>query len=272
VSLAQPGKTTALVSGAPLFWSWSPRGDRIAAHVGGGRSAAGSRVVILDATSGEILRQVSDSPGDFRVPAWSPCEDLLAYVEQKEEDNILYLLDVASNERAPVATAPGITTALWSTDGRFLAFGGASRAGSVMLSWIKVLDLESGRIQLLVDEPVAGFFWSPRGDALLYVSVDAQRSHLCWHRANRETGESAELVRFLPSREQTLIFSFFDQYAGSHPPVAPDGSTLAFVGYLMGKGPLETTASAQVYLLPLDPGGGTATPVGTGQFACWNPS
>jgi Tol biopolymer transport system component len=228
--------------------------------------------LILDATSGEILRQVSDSPGDFRVPAWSPREDLLAYVEQKEDSNTLYLLDAAGNERAPVATAPGIITALWSTDGRFLAFGGAGHAGSVMLSWIKVLDLENGRIQSLVDEPIAGFFWSPRGDALLYISVDAQRSHLCWHRAHRETGERTDLVRFLPSREQTLIFSFFDQYAHSHPPVAPDGSMLAFVGYLIGREPLETSASAQVYLLPLDPDSGTTKLVGPGQFACWNPS
>src|SRR5215813_422823 len=72
-SLAQPGKTTALVSGAPLFWSWSPRGDVLAAHVGGSRrGAAEARVLLLDAASGQIIREVSDHPGEFRVPAWSP--------------------------------------------------------------------------------------------------------------------------------------------------------------------------------------------------------
>ena len=40
-----------------------------------------------------------------------------------------------------------------------------------------------------------------------------------------------ELAHFLPSREQMFILSFFDQYALSHPPLAPDGSALAFAGH-----------------------------------------
>src|SRR5690606_19271984 len=73
VSLAHPGAATTLISGAPLFWSWSPRGDLLAVHVGGSRQAANAaRVLLLDAHSGQIVREISNRPGDFRVPPWSP--------------------------------------------------------------------------------------------------------------------------------------------------------------------------------------------------------
>jgi Tol biopolymer transport system component len=270
-SLAQPGKTTALVSGAPLFWSWSPRGDLLAVHVGGSRrEAAEARVLLIDATSGQIVHEVSDRPGDFRVPAWSPQDDLLVYIEQGTDGGgTLFLYDVKTGEKGPVAITKGATAAQWSADGRFLAFASTMRPGSLLFSQIRVLDLSSGRVSSLLNEAVTGFFWSSPGDTLLYLTVDAQRSHLRWHRLSRESGETSELVRFLPSREQTFILSFFDQYAGSHPPLAPDGTTLAFAGYLVGANPLDTTTPSQIYLLPLD-GSDEPRPVAAGQFVCWN--
>jgi hypothetical protein len=65
------------------------------------------------------------------------------------------------------------------------------------------------------------------------------------------------------------VFSFFDQYALSHPPVAPDGSVLAFAGYVVGAEPPDATTSAQIYVLPLI-GTAAPSPVAHGQFACWN--
>ncbi len=270
-SLAHPGKTTPLVGGAPLFWSWSPRGDLLAVHVGGSRrEGAEARVVLIDATSGQSVREVSDRPGEFRVPAWSPHEDLLVYVEQGTNGSeTLLLYDVKTGEKGPVAITSGATAALWSADGRFLAFASTTRPGSLLFSQIRVLDLTSGRVSTVMDEAVTGFFWSAQGDILLYLTVDAQRSHLRWHCLNRESKETYELARFLPSREQTFILSFFDQYAGSHPPLAPDGSALAFAGYLVGPGRLDTTTPSQVYVLPLDRSG-DSRPVATGQFVCWD--
>jgi hypothetical protein len=131
------------------------------------------------------------------------------------------------------------------------------------------LDLTTGRIAPLLDEAVTGFFWSPQGDALVYVTVDTQRSHLRWHRLARPSGETTELARFLPSREQTFVFSFFDQYASSHSPLAPNGSALAFAGYLLSSGQLDTTARTQVYMLALDPLQ-DPQPIAPGSFVCWN--
>jgi Tol biopolymer transport system component len=204
---------------------------------------------------------------------WSPQEDLLAYVEQEEKGlNTLFLFDVTTGEKAPVTTTSGMLTALWSADGRFLAFGEGSRPGSAIFSSVKVLDLEGGQIFPVIQEAVAGFFWSPIGDTLLSLSIDAQRSHLCWSRHSRESREKTELVRFLPTREQTLLLSFFDQYAISHPLVSPDGNALAFAGYLLDAELLNTdspNSSARIFVLSCD-GKTTPQPVARGQFACWN--
>ncbi|MCE2483983.1 MAG: hypothetical protein J4F42_00615 [Desulfurellaceae bacterium] len=276
--LGQPGDMTAVLHGAPLFWSWSPSGKRLAAHVGrrtGSDQAA--RVVLLDVASRQVIREISDRPGDFRVPAWSPTEELLVYVERQDNgDNMLRLFDVPSGQTAPVAVLPGSVAAVWSADGQALAFGSTARPGSLLFSGLRILDLGSGRITSLLDETeraITGFFWSPRGDALLYLSVDVRHSHMRWHRLSRANDTSRELVRFLPSREQTFIFSFFDQYAGSHPPVAPDGSALAFAGHRIGPVALDTGSPARVYSVSLDEM--DAPPaiqaVGTGNFVCWEP-
>lgn len=263
------GKTIPLISGAPLFWSWSPRGDRLAVHVGGSRRAsADARVVILDAVSGQTVHLVTDRPGEFRVPAWAPHDDLLAYVEQDPQGHdTLFLLDVGTGEKGPVAGGEGGTAVVWSPDGNTLAFAHAASPGSSLFAPIRALDLPSGRTATLLEAPVVGFFWSPQNEALLYVSLDSGRSYLRWHRLLRSSGETFELARFLPSREQMFVLSFFDQYTLSHPPLAPDGKTLAFAGYLINQAGSATVA--QVYLLSLDRAD-EPRPVATGDFVCWN--
>jgi WD40 repeat protein len=270
--LADPGKATALVSGAPLFWSWSPRGDLLAVHIGGShRASADARVLVFDVPSGQIVREVSHHPGDFRVPSWSPNDDLIAYVEAEGDDhNTLFLFDAAAGEKGPVMTTTGSIATIWSPDSRFLACGCTAPSGSSVISLVKVVDVESGRIFPLLDTPIVGFFWSPHSDALIYLDVDEHRNHLRWRRVSRSNGETTELARFLPSREQTFIFSFFDQYAMSHPPVAPDGSALVFAGFLIGDQLPDTATGSHIYVLPFN----RAAPprsVAHGNFACWAP-
>lgn len=265
------GKTISLLSGAPLFWSWSPRGDHLAVHVGGSRRAsAEARVVILDTLSGQMVQLVTDRPGEFRVPAWAPHDDLLAYVEQDAQDHdTLLLFDVATGAKAPVAEGVGGTAVVWSPDGNTLAFAHAARPGSSLFAPVRALDLGSGKMETLLEVPIVGFFWSPQNEALLYVSLDGGQRSLRWHRLLRSSGEISELARFLPSREQMFVLSFFDQYTLSHPPLAPDGKTLAFAGYLIN--PSAAATAAQVYLLPLDRVD-EPRPIATGDFVCWSPA
>lgn len=270
--LSRPGAATTLLTGAPLFWSWSPGGDLLAAHVGGSwRVTEAARVLVLDAQSGQIVREISSHPGDFRVPAWSPTDDLVVYVEADEENrNNLFLIDIHTGDKGPVMTTTGNIAAVWSPDGRSLAVGCTAHPESSVSAVVKSVDLASGRISPLLEHANIAFFWAPTRDEFLYVDVDEHGNHLRWHRLSRTSGESTELVRFLPSREQTLMFSFFDQYAVSHPPIAPDSSALVFAGFLPGtSSPYRPITSPHIYVVPLDRAAATRS-VAVGGFACWS--
>jgi Tol biopolymer transport system component len=162
-----------------------------------------------------------------------------------------------------------MTTALWSPDGRTLAFGSTAHQGSLLFPSLRLLDLSTGQITALVETSLAGFFWSPYGADLFYLSVDMQQNQLRWYRLDRTTGETTELVRFLPSREQALLFSFFDQYAYSHPLLAPDGNTLAFAGHLLETAGSDPSAPPHIYALPLTPPS-TPQAIAPGTLACWD--
>ena len=69
--------------------------------------------------------------------------------------------------------------------------------------------------------------------------------------------------------EQTLQFSFFDQYAGSQPLLAPDGALLTFTGHLPDAAAQPATTAPTVYTLPLTPPF-TPQAIASGSFACWN--
>ena len=268
INMAQPGHTTSLLTGAPLFWSWSPQGQLVAAHVGSDPTSG--QVLLIEPTTGNRVREVCQHPGTFRAPTWSPDGTLLTYVERTTDGvQTLRLFDVQSGETAPISQTSGMTAALWSPDGQALAFGSTQRQGSLLFPSLHMLDLSSGQITTLLETPVAGFLWSPLGAYLFYLSVDTQHSHLRWHRYDCESGESVELVRFLPSREQTLQFSFFDQYAGSHPLLSPDGTMLTFTGHLLGQTTTGTDTSPTVHVLPLTPPF-TPQAVAPGSCGYWN--
>lgn len=268
VCMARPGETTRLLSGAPLFWSWAPRGELLAVHVGG--NTADGRVLLIEATAGKVVHEISDSPGGFHVPVWSPDGDLLTYVERHADGKqTLRLFDVHDGQSVAVDAANGMTAALWSPDGQALVYGSTRRAGSLLFPGLSLLDLASGRTQPFLEKPLAGFSWSPHATHVFYLSVDTRHSQLSWHRYDRTSGRSLELVRFLPSRAQTLRFSFFDQYDGSHPLLAPDGSRLAFSGHLLGPGAPRASDTPTVYTLSTTPPY-TPEPVAAGNFACWN--
>ena len=271
IVLAQPGPTTPLLSGAPLFWSWSPQGGLLAVHTGEDqKNSVAARIVLLEASSGQIVRELSTRPGTFRVPAWSPSGDLLTFVERDAHGTeTLRLFDVRSGESAPISVATGMTVALWSPDGQTLAFGSTAHQGSLLFPSLRLLDLSTGQITPLLENPLAGFFWSPHGADLFYLSVDMKQSQLRWYRLDRTTGETTEIVRFLPSREQALLFSFFDQYAYSHPLLAPDGNTLAFAGHLIETAASVPSASPHIYVLPLKPPS-TPQAIAPGNLACWD--
>jgi Tol biopolymer transport system component len=271
--LEQPGESSLLFNGSPLFWTWSPLGRYGAAHVGGSyRFSSSAWTFLFDNVSGKVVEELSARPGEFRAPNWSPDGSYLAYVAQGSDgQDALHLLDMTSGEKKPVYSTQGLTAFLWSPDSRYLAFGCAARQGSLLLAGLNLLDVHTQTVRSLLAEEITAFYWSPAGVRLFYVDFAETKGCLRWHALDLASGAKTPMATFLPSREQAFVLSFFDQYACSHPLISPDGAFLTFAGQLMGKDESEVANSPQVYVLPLD---GSFPPrvVGEGHFACWSPS
>ncbi len=279
--LGQPGDSSLLFSGSPLFWTWSPLGRYGAAHVGGSyRFSSSAWTFLFDGVSGKVVEELTARPGEFRAPNWSPDGSYLAYVAQGSDGHdALHLLDMSNGEKKLVCPTEGLTTFLWSPDSRYLAFGCATRrdryaAPSLLFSGLNLLDVHSQNVRQLFAQEITAFFWSPRGQRLLYLDLAENKigmPHHClrWHALDLATDEKTHLATFLPSREQAFILSFFDQYACSHPLISPDGAFLTFAGQFISEDMVEVSPAPQVYVLPLD---GSSSPrvMAKGHFACWN--
>ncbi len=266
--LEQPNHSSILLEGSPLFWSWSPLGRYGAAHIGGNLPSS-AWTLLFESPSGQVVEELSARAGGFRVPQWSFDGSHLAYVAQdRRGKDTLFLFSLGKGTKEALFPTEGLTAFLWSPTDLILAL--SSAGPHRLFAGLQILEVSSGKTQRLLSQDIAAFFWSPRADHLLYLELAEKPGSFRWQALNLKTGQSLPLATFFPSREQAFLFSFFDQYALSHPPLSPDGTLLTFAGRLIEEGRPNAYRPSQVYVVPLD---GTTPPyvVDQGPFSCWNP-
>jgi TolB protein len=241
----------AVGGGQPLYVSWSPDGTQMLVHVGSrdlGRT---------DFT--HSLDRIDAVPGTFQAPAWLP-DGRQVYVTRV--GSVQHLVVTGRGDRRVVATFRGGVLFDASPDGARLAYrldrpGGAQQG-------VFVVDVDRGRPVRVTQRETSAFFWSPRSDALLLMTVEpgaqVEQTHRWWLWDGRARPVSKP---FLPS---ATFFNeyvpFFDQYAQALTPWAPDGSAFAFAG-LVGR-------RSGIWVQPAD--GSRATRVPDGRFVAWSPA
>ncbi|PPE71502.1 Tol-Pal system protein TolB [Caldimonas thermodepolymerans] len=157
--------------------------------------------------------QVALSSGEPIIsPAWSPDGQELAYVSFEAKKPIVYVQDVASGRRRPVAAYKGSNSApAWSPDGRTLAVV-LTRDG---LSQIYAVNADGGNLRRLatssgIDTEPA---WSPDGSQIYFVS---------------DRGGSPQIYRMPASGGAAQRVTFTGNYNIS-PAISPDGRWMAYV-------------------------------------------
>ncbi len=238
----------AIGGGSPFYLSWSPDGQRLLVHVGQ------TQLGVTDV--GADLRRVRDRPGRFQAPIWL-ADGRTVYDRVHGAQQQLVVAD--KGDAHVLATFTGSVAFDASPDGTRLAYridGSRSRDG------LYVRSIDGGRATLVTRAGAPAFFWSSIGDRLLVLTVTGTGSTPT-ARWNVWSGDHmVSLDRYQPSQtfgEQYL--PFFDQYAQTFTPWAPDGSAFAFAGVIDG--------TAGVFVQPAD--GGAPTRVSDGEFVLWSP-
>ena len=221
---SKAGGAAEAVSGAPLYFVWSPAGDAALLHARGGLYAAGWSDRLEP-------RELPLSAAGFRAPGLSHDGRRMAYAGPAEAAGLaLHTADADGADPAPLTEVEGLTAFLWSPAERLLAHSNDLVPGLTLFEGFTVRDPATGETLLAVSEPTLAFVWSPDGSRLAYAALDHGQEWLVWKVAGLDGAQPRELVRFLPSPEMFIWLSYFDQYAHSHALWSPDGSRLVFAG------------------------------------------
>lgn len=237
----EAGGRPQMVARSPgtYYFAWTPAGDELLLHIGGGASRGG-RVATYRPAEGQPGR-VFDDPGLFQTPAWSVDGETLFYVVQPPFEG---RPDPSQIESVLTGVGPDGETAVLAREPQAaMLFSRAPSSDHIAYTTIsgsgfgelKVIDPADGSVNSVSrpGEQVSAFFWSPSGDRLAYLStVVAPGSNrlpsYTWHLVDRSGNAVQDLADFTPSRSFAAMVNFFDAYANSFSVWSPDGRYLAY--------------------------------------------
>ena len=167
-----------------------------------------------------------------------------------------------------VSPVEGHSALLWSPDGRYLAISHALGETPHVFTGVSVVDVRTGRTEVVNDNSVVSFFWSPCSKKLLSIAFNDDGG-MEWSVFDVAGMRRSLRSRFYPSRELVYFCWFFDQFASSHPLISPDGSTVAFAGHVTDDEGKWTGGESGIYLMSLSDER-PARRLADGHFACWD--
>ena len=207
---------------APLYYSWSPDGQRAIVH-------HDERHKFVDLSAEDRVTDLPHVSGSYRAPAWDPDGERYIYADDDLEGGSLALADADGDGRQVIAPITGRHAFLWSPDGRLIALSTlpSGLEGSARLSLVEAATLESRDIK---DDPVFAFFWSPNSARLAYVVENPIVRALEWWVYDIPADEHRFLASMRHAPDNTGLLLFFDQFAYSHGPWSPDSRYVVVAG------------------------------------------
>jgi TolB protein len=226
IAVADGSQEPALVrtAASSSYFAWRPDSSALLLH-SDGTSFEDGRVAAYQPGSTQPIVELAD-PGIFKTPAWSADGTQFFYVAQPAvqgaptPDSVESVLTRVSPDGAAHALATEKHAALLfarAPSSDHIAYTTVSSEGYGPLKLVDAAGSEP-KIISRPDEHVPGFFWSPDGSRLAYLTFERLQDSslkLTWHVVARSGGDIRDLSSFAPSHGFIALLSYFDAYAFS---------------------------------------------------------
>jgi Tol biopolymer transport system component len=261
------GEPKQLLSGGPVFASWSPDSKFLLVHSG--------QLHYLIRSDDLEPAQIPVVSSQYMSPSWSPLSNSMAFCgELSEHEQGLLVADTDGDGAKMISEVSGSATFSWHPAGRHIGLAKDLDRASGFYNSLWMVDTEKETEEQILNDRFLSFFWSPDGAFVAYVSPSAEGDgSIRWAILNVNTKESYYLADFQPTREQLNIFMFFDQYGQSHSPWSHDSRSLIFAGQQGAKAVrsrLPETRSSQVCTISIARESRSSV-VGSGAMGVWCP-
>jgi hypothetical protein len=263
-SLDKPGQLRVLYQAAPLFFDWGPEARRVYVHAGSPSQPEMNAFVVRD-TEGELPDEVlPQTPGRYCRPLILGNSIVhVAHVNGRER---LVCSDLLGENEHVLLEYEGLGAAMPARSRKSVVFSSAPNAGQTPYRGASLISLIGKPAVRLTDDDILCFFWSDKGEQLVYIRMIPESNFLSWCSV-RPNENPVELIQFRPSREMLYYLHFFDQFAETHQLISEDGRYLVFSGIIKSEAPEN---KPQIYVLDLR-GAQPLKCVGQGTFGCFEP-
>lgn len=260
------GQVRPIEQGVPLFFNWTPSGERVLIHVGGKEDPAG-RLVLRDPLGDGEDVLFDRTPGSFCAPVFLGGRAIVALRRSDGASEVVVCAPDGGDART-LLTRRGLMAVLPDpTGGPWLAAACAPKGESTPYRGIELVHVDTGETRSVTTSDCLAFFWAPTGEYLLYAVVDSDANCLFWFKVDVAGGEPVALGSFWPTRDILFYLHFFDQYAQSHSIVSADGRYVAFAGYPAGGGQADLSSPPRIFVKDVTAPDKPAELAGRGSFA-----
>ena len=245
------GEPYEVAANAPLYHIWSPDGRYILVHR--------REQLLLHDVRDRSTRDLEAESLRYRVPAFSPDGERIAYVVDKGGTGKLVTSKIDGTDRVTVMDVPGEAAFAWSPTGGRIAVATKQVWEPFYDSLYIVDEGGSGPDEPLLRGAMAAFYWAPDGSRLAHVAL---ADPTAWQVVDSATRETRLLTRFISTADFLTHLQFFDQFAPSHHVWSADSTKLTFAGVI------ERGATPQVWVVDAV-GDAAPRPVAEGRLAFW---